>query len=551
MPNELVMRLFSSLTSITFSPIVTIEPRRRKFHCPIRLKIPLPAGYRSETSANLHLLCSITGGQNRAIWEDVTGSTPLSIVDDCLVFTTTVSARFWLIHCKQAQHCQESTKFASEIYRHLIAVPFMAKFVIFAKRRDINEANIRVFCMTDDKEERTLEVQEHYSQVAQSRDVEVIEGQTLFLEFAGNLIPTHLASSRGRIPNSNALINEQLAFSFRAFQENRLAFAVRLKEVGQEPSGRIAFMEDSIRYLASLNAQQRAYLSERRRKAVCTLGVQLPSMCVNYDNILGTPKRNSYYASARIGDLTLADIANELDIASRQNRTDFLSDSYHDKDEDDSSLASASRLRPARARGAHTDTDSLYDPSSDNLLNSDWFRLAPKLGIPRDEVDFIADYCVANEIQQGRATVSPALILLMHWFKLASPETRDQDLARALVSVDREDIATKLNFPIEPKRMSRSTMELLREIELIPVRSSDNLYANVERLDFPARGSSLRRLDNQPASNLRRQTSRSGANITLPLTDPNRNRDLGLDLDLNRDQDQDSVEAATPPSRGK
>lgn len=524
MPNELIMRLFGSLTSITFSPIVTIEPRRRKFHCPIRLKIPLPSGYRSESSANLHLLCSITGGQNRAIWEDVTGSTPLSIVEDCLVFTTTVSARFWLIHCRQAQHCPESTRFATEIYRHLIAVPFMAKFVIFAKRRDINEANIRVFCMTDDKEERTLEVQEHYSQVARSRDVEVIEGQALYLEFGGNLIPTHLASSRGRIPNSSSLINEQLHFAFRAFQENRLAFTVRLKEVGQDPAGRIAFMEDSIRYLASLNAAQRAYLSERRRKAVCTLGVQLPPMCVNYDNILGTPKRNSYYVSARIGDLSLADIASDLDAPRRP------LDSDHD--DDDSSLAS-----PRTRKTGDNDDDSLYDPNS-ATPSSDWLRLAPKLGIPRDEVEFIADYCAANQIQEGRAAVSPALILLMHWFKLASPETRDQDLARALVSIEREDIAKRLNFAIEPKRMSRSTMELLREIELIPVRSSENLYANLDRLDFPSRGTSLRRLDNQPAqlakSNLSRQTSRSGT-IRLPA-------------DQKDDQlDQDSVEA----SRGK
>lgn len=572
MPNELVMRLFGSLTNITFSPIVTIEPRRRKFHCPIRLKIPLPAGYRSETSANLHLLCSITGGQNRAIWEDVTGSTPLSIVEDCLIFTTTVSARFWLVHCRQSQHCLESTRFATDIYRHLIAVPFMAKFVIFAKRRDINEANIRVFCMTDDKEERTLEVQEHYSQVARSRDVEVIEGQTLFLEFGGNLIPTYLAASRGRMPNSSSLINEQLAFSFSAFQENRLAFLVRLKEVGQEAFGRIAFMEDSIRYLASLNATQRAYLSERRRKAVCTLGVQLPPMCVNYDNILGTPKRNSYYASARIGDLTLADIANELDIQRRQLDSSFSPDNQtnynllHDDDDerrdhdDDSSLASPSQRSRKKQQQQHLpsnvsprdDDDSLYDPEAPS---SDWIRLAPKIGIPRDEVDFIADYCAANQIQQGQqvavATVSPALILLMHWFKLASPETRDQDLARALVSIDREDIAKRLNFAIEPKRMSRSTMELLREIELIPVRSSENLYANVDRLsDFPSRGTSLRRLDNSAyplplqaggqvsasgsRTNLSRQTSRSGGNISRAMPPP-------------LDTDQDSVEAA----RGK
>lgn len=487
------MKLFGSLTAVTFSPIVTIEPRRRKFHCPIRLKIPLPPGYRADLSANLRLLCSITGGQSKAIWEDVTGSTPLSISDKCLLFTTTVSARFWLVHCHRAQSCPNVARFAQEIYRHLIQVPFMAKFVIFAKRRDINEANVRAFCMTDDNEEKTLEVQEHYSLVSRSRDVEVLDGQMLYLEFGGNLLPTYL--SRGRagagahpITSSSTLINEQLAFAFRAFQENRLAFAVRLKEVGQEASGRIAFMEDSIRYLASLNQQQRAYLAERRRRAVCTLGVQLPPMCVHYDNILGTPKRNSYYASARIGDLTLADIANELASAGP-----VAPPSPGPLDADS---LNSDTLEPGRqAAGAHT---------------PDWIKLAPRLGIPRDEVEFIAEHCAGS----GSPTpLEPALLFLMHWYRLSSPDDRDQDLARGLLAIGRDDIAHKLNFVIEPKKISRSTMELLEEIEMIPVRSTENLYATGSELSGYAgasRGASLRRLDQNraaPASGLERAGS--------------------------------------------
>lgn len=47
------------------------------------------------------------------------------------------------------------------------------RFVVFAKRTDSNEARLRVFCMTDDKEDKTLECQEHFTEVAKSRDVEV------------------------------------------------------------------------------------------------------------------------------------------------------------------------------------------------------------------------------------------------------------------------------------------------------------------------------------------------------------------------------------------
>jgi len=68
---------------------------------------------------------------------------------------------------------RESTRMATSLYNEVTAVPFMSKFVLFAKRRSITEARLRVFCMTDDKVEKTLEGQEHFVEVARSRDVEV------------------------------------------------------------------------------------------------------------------------------------------------------------------------------------------------------------------------------------------------------------------------------------------------------------------------------------------------------------------------------------------
>lgn len=52
----------------SFSPIVTLEPRRRKFHKPITMTIPVPKsnsdpilnGFGGDTPT-LRLLCSITG----------------------------------------------------------------------------------------------------------------------------------------------------------------------------------------------------------------------------------------------------------------------------------------------------------------------------------------------------------------------------------------------------------------------------------------------------------------------------------------------------------
>ena len=91
-----------------------------------------------------------------------------------------LSCRFWLMDC---QNINESAKMATELHREAIAVPFMSKFVVFAKRHDPEEARVRVFCMTDDKMDKTLEIQEHFSEVARSRDVEVSMNLSTHLQF--------------------------------------------------------------------------------------------------------------------------------------------------------------------------------------------------------------------------------------------------------------------------------------------------------------------------------------------------------------------------------
>jgi ankyrin len=117
---QLIQRVYGSRVNI--SPVVTVEPRRRKFHKPITITIPLPAKATKSThhhhhhhhqqqqqqqqqqqhpqanaytsdSQTLRLLCSITGGTHAAQFDDITGHTPLTFSNDCATFTTTVSAR--------------------------------------------------------------------------------------------------------------------------------------------------------------------------------------------------------------------------------------------------------------------------------------------------------------------------------------------------------------------------------------------------------------------------------------------------------------------------
>lgn len=78
--------------------------------------------------------------------------------------------RFWLADCHQIP---ETVGLATQLYRELICVPYMAKFVVFAKMNDPVESRLRCFCMTDDKVDKTLEQQENFEEVARSKDIEV------------------------------------------------------------------------------------------------------------------------------------------------------------------------------------------------------------------------------------------------------------------------------------------------------------------------------------------------------------------------------------------
>ncbi|XP_070294009.1 ankyrin-2 isoform X2 [Salvelinus sp. IW2-2015] len=247
----------------TFSPIVTLEPRRRKFHKPITMTIPIPKsntdpvvnGFGGD-QPTLRLLCSITGGTTPAQWEDITGTTPLTFINDCVSFTTNVSARFWLIDCRQAQ---ESVNFSTSVYREIICVPYMAKFVIFAKTHDPIEARLRCFCMTDDKMDKTLEQQENFTEVARSRDVEVLEGKPIYADCFGNLVP--LTKS-----------GQHHLFSFFAFKENRLALFIKIRDNTQDPCGRLSFMKEP-----------RSYRS-LAHNAICNLNITLPSYSKESDS---------------------------------------------------------------------------------------------------------------------------------------------------------------------------------------------------------------------------------------------------------------------------
>nr|XP_015210193.1 PREDICTED: ankyrin-1 [Lepisosteus oculatus] len=252
-PDELVTKLLGN--QATFSPVVTVEPRRRKFHRPIGLRIPLPPSWRENPrdagegdTTSLRLLCSVIGGTDPAQWEDITGTTKLIYADECARFTTNVSARFWLADCPRTA---EAVSFANLLYKELSAVPYMAKFVIFAKMNEAREGRLRCYCMTDDKMDKTLEQHENFTEVARSRDIEVLEGMPLHLECSGNLVPVRKATQQPR------------SFSFQAFRDNRLPVSVKVRDSSKDPSGFLSFLRKSTKY-------------EDSQHVLCNLNITMP-----------------------------------------------------------------------------------------------------------------------------------------------------------------------------------------------------------------------------------------------------------------------------------
>ncbi|XP_072279851.1 ankyrin-3 [Pyxicephalus adspersus] len=386
-PDELVKKVIGN--KATFSPIVTVEPRSRKFHKPITMTIPVPPpsgegvsnGYKGDTTPSLRLLCSITGGTSPAQWEDITGTTPLTFVSDCVSFTTNVSARFWLGDCHQIP---ETVSLATQLYRELICVPYMAKFVVFAKMNDPVEARLRCFCMTDDKVDKTLEQQENFEEVARSKDIEVLEGKTIHVDCYGNLAPL----TKG---------GQQLIFNFYAFKENRLPFSVKVRDPSQEPCGRLSFLKEP------------KTTKGLPQTAVCNLNITLP-----------TQKKE-----------TESDQDDEMEKVDR--RQNFVS------------LALRKRYsyltEPGMSPQSPCERTDIRMAIVADHLGLSWTELARELNFSVDEINQI-------RVENPNSLTTQSFMLLKKWVIREGNNATTDALTNVLTKINRIDIVTLLEGPI-------------------------------------------------------------------------------------------------------
>jgi hypothetical protein len=287
--------------------------------------------------------------------------------------------RFWLMDC---QNVSESTKMATELYREAIAVPFMSRFIVYAKRYDINESKLRVYCITDDKEEKILEMRENFITVAKSKEVEVLENRTQWLEMGGNIAP---------ITKSNG---EQLFFNFLAFYENRLPFSVRIKDVDQSPAfGRLVFLKDPKNALLK---------SDVRSPPVCTLDIQLPLFnkeAIEYDE---NKKRATIERGLKFAFLT----ASESGLSSGHSTNLLFQNQLNDN-----RIEFNLRLL------------------ANDLNNSDkpfeWIHLAQKLELNNEEIDLIRHSSSASPNLMSSSPANQTYDMLIYWTNKFNKENFD------------------------------------------------------------------------------------------------------------------------------
>lgn len=95
----------------------------------------------------------------------------------------------------------------------------------------------------------------------------VLENHTYWLESSGNIIPITTSE-------------EQLSFKIKPFEENRLSFYARIKDLSNPPSGKLAFMEDPRipTVTTEINGTLSSPLSQLLpQKPICTMDINLPT----------------------------------------------------------------------------------------------------------------------------------------------------------------------------------------------------------------------------------------------------------------------------------
>ncbi|VDL33667.1 unnamed protein product [Hymenolepis diminuta] len=283
---------------------------------------------------------------------------------------------------------------AARVYREATAVPYLGRFVVYARRHHPEESHVRCVCLTDDTEQKTLECQEGFEVIARSGSgsgdaaddsglVEFLHNRSVWVETAGNLVPVSgIATSTPLTHEENGAspAADQLRFPVvRAFEENRLNTILRIKDVNSPPVGQLAFMP------------QQRQPGVDTVNPLCVLDVTLPRMAPSM-------------------------IQEQNEKGLEESVANFFNGTSQNNDLIDSIARSDLDLKKV----------------ADNL-GSDWPRVAPFLGLSEQDVSSIRD----NEMDSD---YKMALTCLTLWQERNGSAATGTALSQALKRADREDV---------------------------------------------------------------------------------------------------------------
>lgn len=300
----------------------------------------------------------------------------------------------------------------------------MVKFITYAKQVALTEYELRMFILTDDKEEKTLEQLENYVEIAKSKLVEINQYSTCYLEFAGNFKP---------VINTN----DQLQLTFEAFRENRLPCRIKIKNLDAELVGRVAFMRE-----------KRKQRTDLPQIPICNLNIILPhDPNLPEDEIPKlSPRRDS--SPFKLNGYTAT------------------SESTPRKQQIESPRKQFKSPQNLQAIDLHPTLNKVS-----KQLDKDWTNLALHLNVPEQLVDQLANEPDLTNEQR-------AAFLLQYWQNNlnADPKNPSENiLENALRRIGREDIVYKAILNIDQINEQIYKPELQKP-----------LYADLNRDDYKA-----------------------------------------------------------------
>ena len=185
LPVDNDMALLISANRLRAGPVLTVEPRRRKFHKLINLTLPSPAG--SDKENGLRLLYSLTEGNSKAEWEDLTDSVDFNVTESGSVsFMTNVSARFWVVQVLSQDDVGLVEQLASDVYKEAIKVPYLATFAISTVDNDFDgENDLKLCCRCGTKLEPPADPR--IFELTRSKPVELYQDTRIWVDVVGDI----------------------------------------------------------------------------------------------------------------------------------------------------------------------------------------------------------------------------------------------------------------------------------------------------------------------------------------------------------------------------